>query len=191
MDDDTATAGGRSVALPAGVHVGPVCCPARRLVYCKNITGEIFTSEKNEKRSTMKKLSKTLRGLADRAENAEKKVEAAENETRDKVESHVEASKAHAKARQDEFKAKVVARKTAAGSDWEKLQADHNQRVEKIKSTLGAKKDAVSQKVAAHRADDAEDYATSSIDFALIAIDDAEIATLEAVDARAYAESLA
>ena len=139
----------------------------------------------------MKKLSKTLRGLADRAENAEKKVEAAENETRDKVESHVEASKAHAKARQDEFKAKVVARKTAAGSDWEKLQADHNQRVEKIKSTLGAKKDAVSQKVAAHRADDAEDYATSSIDFALIAIDDAEIATLEAVDARAYAESLA
>lgn len=139
----------------------------------------------------MKKLSKNLRGLAQHAESAEKKVEAAENETKDKVEARVETSKAHAKARQDEFKAKVVARKAAGASDWENLQADHNQRVNKIKSTLGAKKDAVTRKVAVQRADNAEDYAASSIDFALIAIDDAEIATLEAVDARAYAESLA
>jgi hypothetical protein len=44
---------------------------------------------------------------------------------------------------------------------------------------------------AVRRADDAESYAVASIYFALMAIDDAEIATLEALDARAYADSLA
>ena len=41
-----------------------------------------------------------------------------------------------------------------------------------------------------HRADDAEECAAASINFAPMVIDDAEIATLEAIDARAYAESL-
>jgi hypothetical protein len=143
------------------------------------------------KERIMKKLSESLRELADHAENAEKKVEAAENETREKVDATLEASKAAAKARQVEFKEKVVARKAAAASDWEKLQADHNQRLAKIKSNVASKKDAVNRKVAAHRADDAEEYATASVYFARMAIDDAEIATLEAIDARVYAESLA
>ena len=72
-----------------------------------------------------------------------------------------------------------------------KLQADHNQRLAKIKSNVASKKDAVNREVAAHRADDAEEYATASVYFARMAIDDAEIATLEAIDARVYAESLA
>ena len=139
----------------------------------------------------MKKLSELLRDLANRAENAETKTEAAENETSQKVHDIIDSSKADAKARQDEFKANVAKTKAAAASDWKKLQADHNQRVEKIKSNIAAKKDAVNRKLAEHRADDAEDYATASIYFARMAIDDAEVATLEAIDARAYAESLA
>ena len=41
-----------------------------------------------------------------------------------------------------------------------------------------------------HRADDAEECGAASTNLALMAVDDAEIATLEAIDARAYAESL-
>jgi len=139
----------------------------------------------------MKKFSELLRELADRAENAENKASAAEKDTSEKVHAAIDTSKAEAKARQDEFKSNVAKKKAAASSDWKKLQAEHNQRVEKIKSNITAKKDAVNRKLAEHRADDAEDYATDSIYFASMAIDDAEIATLEAIEARAYAESLA
>ena len=139
----------------------------------------------------MKKPSERLRELADHAENAEKKAAGAEKETSEKVHAILDTSKADAKARQDEFKANVAKKKVASASDWEKVQADHKQRVEKIKSNIAAKKGAISRKVADRRADDAEDYATASIYFARMAIDDADVATLEAIEARAYAESLA
>jgi hypothetical protein len=138
----------------------------------------------------MKKLSELLRELADHAENVETKAAAAEKETSEKVHAAIDTSKADAKARQDEFKSNVAKKKAAAGSDWTKLQQEHNQRVEKIKGNIAAKKDAVDRKRAEHRAEDAEEYAADSIYFASIAIDDAEIATLEAIEARAHAESL-
>lgn len=139
----------------------------------------------------MKKLSELLRDLANRAEKAETKIEAVEQETSEKVHDAIDTSKAEAQARQDEFKANVAKTKAAAGSDWKKLQEDHNERVQKIKKHIAAKKDAVNRKLAEDRADDAEEYARDSIYFASMAIDNAEVASLEAIDARAYAESLA
>ncbi len=139
----------------------------------------------------MKKLSELLRELADHAEKAENKAAAAEKDTSEKVHAAIDTSKANAKARQGEFQSNLAKKKAAAASDWKKLQEEHNERVEKIKSNIAAKKDAVDRKRAEHRAEDAEEYAADSIYFASTAIDDAEIATLEAIDARAYAESLA
>ena len=119
----------------------------------------------------------------------ETKAAAAEKETSEKVHAAIDTSKADAKARQDEFKSNVAKKKAAAGSDWTKLQQEHNQRVQI--GDVPAKKDArVDRKRAEHRAEDAEEYAVDSIYFASIAIDDAEIATLEAIEARAHAESL-
>jgi hypothetical protein len=139
----------------------------------------------------MKKLSELLRDLANRAEKAETKIEAVEQETSEKVHDVIDKSKAEAQARQDEFKANVAKTKAAAGSDWKKLQEDHNERVQKIKKHIAAKKDAVNRKLAEDRADDAEEYARTSIYFASMAIDNAEVASLEAIEARAYAASLA
>jgi len=107
------------------------------------------------------------------------------------VEASIDAAKADAKARQDEFKAKVTEGKAAVASQWEELQANYNQRMAQIKSNIEAKKEALARDRAERRADDAESYAASSIYFALMALDDAEIAALEAVEARAYAASLA
>src|SRR5262249_34032885 len=56
---------------------------------------------------------------------------------------------------------------------------------------IEAKKEALARDRAERRADDAESYAASSIYFALMALDDAECAAREAVEARAYAASLA
>ena len=76
-------------------------------------------------------------------------------------------------------------------SQWEELQANYNQKVKQIKSNIEAKKEARERNRAVRRADDAESYAEASIYFAMLALDEAEVAILEAVDARAYAESLA
>jgi hypothetical protein len=139
----------------------------------------------------MKKLSENLQELANHVADMEKKVAAAEKENKEKVEATIQASKADAKARQDEFKAKVMEGQAAAASQWQELQASHNRQVEQIKSNIEAKKEARERKRAMRRADDAEAYAETAIYFAFLAIDEAEIATLEAIDARAYAESLA
>jgi len=139
----------------------------------------------------MKTLSESLQELSNHAANTQKKVAAAEKETREKVEASIDAAKADAKVRQDEFKAKVTEGKAAVASQWEELQASHNQRMAQIKSNIEAKKEALARDRAEGRADDAESYAASAIYFALMALDDAEIAALEAVDARAYAASLA
>src|SRR5262245_6248701 len=138
----------------------------------------------------MKKLSESMQELSDHAANTQKKVAAAEQEAREKVEASIETAKADAKVRQDEFKAKVMEGKAAVASQWQELQASHNQRMAQIKSNIEAKKEALARDRAERRADDAEDYAAASIYFALMALDDAEIATLEAVEARGYAASL-
>ena len=139
----------------------------------------------------MKKLSESLQALADHVAKMEKKVSAAEKESKEKVEARIDASKADAQARQAEFKAKVNETKAEVASQWEDLQTDYNRQVAQIKSNIEAKKEARELNRASNRADDAEDYAAASIAFAIMAIDDAEIAFLEAIDARAYADSLA
>lgn len=139
----------------------------------------------------MKKLSDNLRELADRVANAENKVIAAEQESKEKVQASILKSKADAKARQDAFKAQVKAKQADSAAQWEDLQADYNQKVLKIKGKIDTEKEAHEAKKARRRADHSASYAEDAIWFAILAIDDAEVAVLEAIDAEAYAESLA
>lgn len=138
----------------------------------------------------MKKLSESLKELADHVAKMEKKVAAAAKQNEEKVQAAVDASKADAKARQDEFKAKIGEGKAAVASQWEDLQANYNRQVAQIKNNIEAKKEAHELNRAMNRADEAEDIAVASIAFAIMSIDDAEIATLEAIGARAYADAL-
>ena len=138
----------------------------------------------------MKKLTESLQELADHVAKMEKKVATAGKQNKDKVEAAIDASKADAQARQDEFKAKINEGQAAVASQWEDLQTNYNRQVAKIKSNIEAKKEAHELNRAMHRADNAEEYAAASIAFAIMAIDDAEIAILEAYEARAYADAL-
>ena len=139
----------------------------------------------------MKKFSEKLHELADHVSKLEKKVTAAEEQNEEKVEAEVNTSKANAKVRQDEFKAKVGEGKEAAASQWEELQTNYNRQVAQIKSNIEDKKETFQLNRAVERAEDAEVLAAISIDFALMAIDDAEISVLEAIEARAYSDALA
>ena len=138
----------------------------------------------------MKKLSDDLQELADHVADAEKKVAAAEQASKEKVEASIQKSKADAEARQESFKADVKKRHEATYMHWQELQKDYHQSVQHIKNKIKTEKEAKEVKQATRRADDAEAYAKAAIDFAMMAIDDAEVAVLEAIDARVYAESL-
>ena len=138
----------------------------------------------------MKKLSEYLQELTDHVANAEKKAAAAEQGSKEKVEASIMKTKVDAKARQESFKTKVQEKHSTAASQWEELQDNYNQKILQIKNKRETEKEAREVKKANKRADDAESYAEAAILFVYLAIDEAEIAVLEAIDARAYAESL-
>jgi hypothetical protein len=124
----------------------------------------------------MKKLSDDLQELADHVADVEKKAAAAEQASKEKVEASIQKSKADAKARQESFKADVKKRQEATAMHWQELQEDYHRRVQQIKNKIKTEKEAMEAKQATRRADDAEAYA--------------EVAVLEAIDARVYAEPL-
>ena len=136
----------------------------------------------------MKKLSDKLQELADHVADAEKKVAAAEQASKEKVEASIHKSKADAEARQESFKADVKKRHEVSYMHWQELKKDYHQSVQHIKNKIKTEKEAKEVKQATRRADDAEAYAEYAIDFAMMAIDDEEVAVLEAIDARVYAE---
>ena len=139
----------------------------------------------------MSKLSDDLQGLSEHVENAEKKVAAAEQQSKEKVEASLKKSREDAKARQESFKASVKAKQANAALQWEELQANHNKKVQEIKNKIETEKEAREVKKAQKRADDAASYAAAAIMYVYLGIDEAEVAVLEAIDAQAYADSLA
>ncbi len=139
----------------------------------------------------MKKFSESLQELSDHVANTENKVSAAGWETKAKVEVALQKSKADAKARQADFKDHVQQEQAEAASIWENMQTDLSQRLLQIKNKRETEMEAREVKKAKQRADDADAYAVVAIDFACLVVDEAEVAILEALDAQAYADSLA
>lgn len=109
----------------------------------------------------MQKISESLRELA---EHIEKKVGVAVSGGREKVEATLATSKADVNARQRQLTAKLASRKAAGAADLERVRTEHDQRIGKIKGTVGAKWDTVDHEVSGRWDDDAEDYAASSMD---------------------------
>jgi hypothetical protein len=144
-----------------------------------------------ERSTKMKKLSDDLRKLADRVAEVENTVSAAEQESKEKLEAAIQRSRTEAKERQDAFKALVKSEEAAIAEQWEDLQNSHNQKVQQIKNKIEADKEAHEAKRARRRADECAEDARYLIRYALLAIDDAELAVLEAIEADAYADSLA
>ena len=139
----------------------------------------------------MKKLSEQLKELSDRVAKTETKAATAQQESKEKLDTSIQKSRADAEARRASFKADAQAKQATAASDWEALQADFHQKTQQIKNKIETEKEAREVKKANRRADDAEDYAAAAIMYVYMAVDEAEVAVLEAIAARAYADSLA
>ena len=117
--------------------------------------------------------------------------QAAADENRDQLKQRVD--KAQDDANQAMGDAKQQAQETAdrAKSKWAEMKADAAASREDIKAKINKRTDQLDAKAAATDADWAEDDASDAIDYAVWMVYDAQLAVLDALDARAYADERA
>lgn len=138
----------------------------------------------------MTRLSEKLTDLSVRVGDIEARVEAFQSEQQDKRDQRVATLKAEVKARQDKLQSAVHAKADEISTAWGTFNQSMQQKAESVRNQIEAKKDAIDAGRAARRADRLEFNAALAIDFALVAMEDAELAVTEAIDARLHANAL-
>ncbi len=135
-------------------------------------------------------LSDDLTKLAARTKEAETRTAAARDQARADLEREVSSARASGEAQAEKLRQAAEEgneRITGFGKD---LQRSWDEHVAKIREDMESKKAKHDVHMAQTRADDAEAYASYSIDFAYSAVVEAEYAALDAVLARKDAEQL-
>ncbi len=77
-----------------------------------------------------------------------------------------------------------------AQSKWAQLRSDGSAKMDELKTRADTRADQLDAKVAATDADWSEADAADAVDYAAWAVDNARLAVLDALDARAYAAEL-
>lgn len=138
----------------------------------------------------MAKLSEQLRLLADRAAAIEQRAEAAQKEAAEKRDEKVAEAKARLKAQQEAFSAQVTTLSNDAQAAWRGLKDSLKTAGDKMRSNVEKGIHTLEAKDAEASADWAEAYANDSVEFALLAVAEADAAVMEAIAARARANEL-
>jgi hypothetical protein len=144
----------------------------------------------SENGGLMKKISDDLQMLTDHIANTEEKLMIAEQESKERVEASIRKSQADARARREAFMFRMKEEQAAAAMQWDELQGHYYQKLQQIKNKIETEKEASEAKKAKQRAKDCEAYFDAAICFAMLVIEEVEVAALEAIDAEAYANSV-
>ncbi len=138
----------------------------------------------------MANLSEQLSDLSTRVAKIEARAAEFKQASQDQRDAKVRELKAGVEAARAQFTSNVQSVNEDISSSWSALNQNLKSGVEKIRSDITAKKDAMDASRAKARADRLEDNAVASLGFAILAMEEAELAAVEAVDARLHAESL-
>ena len=138
----------------------------------------------------MASLSEQLSNLSARASKTEARAAEFKQASQDQRDAKVRELKAGVEAARSKFTSNVQSVNQNISSSWSALNQNLKSGVEKIKSDITDKKDAMDAGRAKSRADRLEDNAVAALGFAILAMEEAELAAVEAVDARLHAESL-
>ena len=139
----------------------------------------------------MTKLSEQLRLLAERAAAIESRADAAHEEAAEKRDEKVAEAQARLKEQQEAFSAQVTAMSEDAQAAWGGVKDSLKSAGDKMRSNVKKGVHAIEAKDAEVSADWAEDYAYDSVEFALLAVAEADAAVMESIAARARANELA
>lgn len=129
--------------------------------------------------------------LSRKAQEAQRTVAASFAEDRQKLSAAVADAKDKAEQGAQRLQANGQRAKANAAGTWNQVQTSWQEHVGSVREKLEERKAERDVKRLQSAADDAEEYAAATIDFAIAAIEEAEYATLDAVLARAEADEAA
>jgi hypothetical protein len=116
---------------------------------------------------------------------------AAANENRDQLKQRVDQAQDDANQAMADAKQQAAETADRAKSKWAQMKADAAAQREDIKAKVNKRADQLDAKAAATDADWAEQDAADAIDYAAWMVYDAQLAVLDALDARVYADERA
>lgn len=136
------------------------------------------------------KLSEQINSLSTRIAKVENNVASAREENKEKLDARMEAAKADAASRREAFNSNVQSLNEKAKKPWVKMRDTFDGHREQARQDISDAKLSVDRTIANDRAAMAEINAETAVGFALMAIDEAEMAVIAAIEARAHADSL-
>ena len=136
-------------------------------------------------------ISDQIDALQQRAADLKSSFDQSQKETNEQVKERLGQAKADIEARQDAVKAKAGQAAGHAQSQWAAMKADAAARQAALRDKIDRKRDEHDAKVAERDAEDAEADAADALDYAAWVVDQAQLAVLDAVDARTWADARA
>jgi hypothetical protein len=135
--------------------------------------------------------SEKLENLKAKAAETAETVQAAAAEDRDQLKQRIDQAQDAASQTMQDVKQQVAETADRGQSKWAQMKADAAARREDMKAKINKRADQLDAKAAAKDADWAEQDAADAIDYAVWMVYDAQLAVLDALDARAYADERA
>ena len=136
-------------------------------------------------------ISDQIDALQQRAADLKSSFDQSKKETSEQVKERLGKARADVEARQDAVKAKAGQAAGHAQSQWAAMKADAAARNAAFRDKIDRQRDEHDAKVAERDAEDAEADAADALDYAAWVVDQAQLAVLDAVDARTRADALA
>ena len=135
--------------------------------------------------------SNRMDDLAQRAQQARERVHASANETKENLEAQVAGARASTDEKSRELQAQAAGARDEAAQRWDGVRQSWNDHVAEMRRKAAADKAGFDHRRAEHRAKLVEEDALAAVEFAILAVEEAEYEVLDALLARAEADDLA
>ena len=135
--------------------------------------------------------SAQLEKLQQQANESVANIRSASAESRDELKQRIDQARVDANLALMDVKQQAEQTSDQVQSKWAQLKADASVWMDDIKAKIDKRVDQRDAKTAAKDADRAEQDAADAIDYAVLAFYSAQLAVLDALDARAYADERA
>jgi hypothetical protein len=136
-------------------------------------------------------LSEQVDALQKRAADLKSSADQARHETDEQIKARIDKTKADIAARQDALKAQAGQAAEHAHGQWKSVKADAVAKTQDLRDRMDRQRDERDVKKAERQAEAAEEDAADALDYALWVVDQAELAVLDAIDARSWADARA
>ena len=136
-------------------------------------------------------ISEQVDALQKRVAELKNSADQARQETNEQVKARISQAKADIAAREGTVKEKTEQAADQTQNQWKKLQADNAAKMKGLHDRIGRQRDQHDVKKAQKEADNAEEDAADALDYAAWAVDQAQLAVLDAIDARTWADARA